>query len=121
MFPRICRDIAVENIVSIWFAQVPCAGCRIGRPERQLLNMFRGTTRMAECVCLPGCPFFNDQMKDMEGMANIYKRKYCLGDSSECARHMVFETLGKEAVPSDLYPNMRERAGKIMRNGAGAG
>ena len=76
---------------------------------------------MAECECLEGCPFFNDHMKDLEGMANIYKRKYCLGDNTECARHMVFLTLGKEAVPSDLYPNMRDRARKILEDGARAG
>ena len=76
---------------------------------------------MAECECLAGCPFFNDQMKDMEGMANIYKRKYCRGDSTECARHMVFVRLGKEAVPGDLYPNMRDRARKILEESAGVG
>jgi hypothetical protein len=69
---------------------------------------------MAECVCLAECPFFSDKMKDMEGLAAMYKRRYCLGDNTECARLMVFEKFGKEAVPSDLYPNMRDRAREIV-------
>ena len=69
---------------------------------------------MADCVCLAGCPFFNDRMKPEEGLGKIYKKKYCLGDSSNCARHMIFEKLGKPAVPMDLYPNMIETAREIL-------
>ena len=71
---------------------------------------------MPDCECLPGCPFFNGRMKDMKGMATIYKRRYCQGDNSECARYIVFSTLGKEHVPADLYPNMRDRAEQIITN-----
>jgi hypothetical protein len=53
-------------------------------------------------------------MKEMEGMARIYKRRYCQGDNTECARFVVFSALGKEQVPADLYPNMRERAQAII-------
>ena len=59
-----------------------------------------------ECECLPGCPFFNGRMKDGSGLGAIYKKKYCLGDNTHCARHMVKEKLGKENVPPKLYPNM---------------
>ena len=69
---------------------------------------------MAKCECLDGCPFFNDKMKDTEGIGAIYKRKYCLGDSSICARHIVFKKLGKAAVPSNLYPNMLDKAKEII-------
>jgi hypothetical protein len=69
---------------------------------------------MAECKCLNGCPFFNDKMKDDEGLGAIYKKKYCLGDNSQCARFMVFQKLGKAGVPVDLYPNMHERARTII-------
>jgi hypothetical protein len=69
---------------------------------------------MTECECLNGCPFFNDKMKDTSGLGAIYKKKYCRGDYSECARHMIFEKLGKPSVPVDLYPNMHDRAKIIL-------
>lgn len=71
---------------------------------------------MAECECLQGCPFFNDKMKDTEGLGAMYKEKYCLGVNTDCARYMVFKKIGKPAVPAALYPNMVERA-KILLAG----
>lgn len=65
---------------------------------------------MSECECLAGCPFFHDKMENMPAMADIFKRKYCLGDNSQCARHIVFKTLGKSMVPSDMFPNDIEYA-----------
>jgi hypothetical protein len=53
-------------------------------------------------------------MKDNEGLGELYKQKYCLGDNTECGRYMVFKKLGRPSVPDDLYPNMYERARKIM-------
>jgi len=69
---------------------------------------------MSDCECLKGCPFFNDKIKDTEGMGAIYKKKYCLGDNSECARYMVFKKIGKAGVPANLYPNMHDRAKAIL-------
>ena len=69
---------------------------------------------MADCECLSGCPFFNDKMKDTEGLGAIYKKKYCLGDYSECARHKIFKKFGKGNVPDNLYPNMHDRAKSIL-------
>ena len=73
---------------------------------------------MANCECLGGCPFFNDKMPDDEGMGAIYKKKYCQGDYSACARYVIFKKLGKAAVPVNLYPNMIDKAKEII---AGAG
>lgn len=69
---------------------------------------------MAECECLQGCPFFNDRMQNMPALANIMKKRYCMNDFGSCARHMIFEKLGKEAVPSDLYPNQADKAREIL-------
>jgi hypothetical protein len=69
---------------------------------------------MADCDCLAGCPFFNDQMKDMQGTAALLKKKYCLDEYATCARHMVKDALGKPAVPADLYPHMQDRARQIL-------
>jgi len=72
---------------------------------------------MPECVCLPVCPFFNDRMENMPAMSSIYKRRYCLGDSTSCARYMIFITLGREKVPADLSPVDVETAVKIVEKG----
>jgi len=69
---------------------------------------------MADCVNLEGCIFFHDKMKDMPGTSQIYKKKYCQGDSTACARFMVCDALGKGSVPDDLFPNQTDRATKII-------
>jgi hypothetical protein len=69
---------------------------------------------MAECECLPGCGFYHDRMPIDSGIGLIYKKKYCLGDNTDCARHIVFMTFGKGTVPSNLYPNQTDRAKKIL-------
>ena len=70
---------------------------------------------MAECECLSACPFFNDKMSDVPATAQMMKNKYCLGDKIQCARYMIFSAIGKEYVPSDMFPNMRDRAEKIIQ------
>ncbi len=70
---------------------------------------------MADCECLPKCPFFNNKMFDMmPAMIDILKTKYCQGEFSSCARYMVFKARGREAVPVDLYPNQIERVAQIL-------
>lgn len=69
---------------------------------------------MANCECLAGCIFFNDKMSKKPGTAEIYKKKYCLGDNVDCARYMVFQKLGKANVPADLYPNQSNIAQKLI-------
>lgn len=69
---------------------------------------------MADCELLAGCLFFNDKMKGTEGLASLYKQKYCKGDNSQCARYTVFKKLGRPAVPEDLFPNMMDRAMQIV-------
>jgi hypothetical protein len=69
---------------------------------------------MVECECLAGCPFFNDKMAGSPATAEIYKKRYCLGDNTQCARHTIFKALGKPKVPTDLYPNQLERVKRIL-------
>lgn len=76
---------------------------------------------MAECECLPTCIFFNDQMKGLEAVKELMKRRYCLGEKTGCARYMVFRELGKGRVPPDLIPNQTEKAGEIIASARGAG
>lgn len=69
---------------------------------------------MAECELLKGCIFFNDKMKNMPGTANILKAQYCQSDNNKCARYMVFQALGRENVPRDLFPQQVDRAKQII-------
>lgn len=69
---------------------------------------------MAECKNLVGCPFFNDKMAGKPAITSIMKKKYCLGDAPSCARYMVCDALGKENVPTNLFPNMLEKAMEMI-------
>jgi hypothetical protein len=69
---------------------------------------------VADCECLPGCPFFNDKMKEKPATAEIYKKNFCLGDNTDCARHQVKVAIGKEYVPSDLYPTQQHKVQGII-------
>ena len=69
---------------------------------------------MADCPLIEKCPFFNDRLKGRPGMVALYKRQYCRGDNSACARHMVFRTVGREHVPADLFPNDVSRAKEVI-------
>ncbi|MCE1251925.1 MAG: hypothetical protein LWX83_00075 [Anaerolineae bacterium] len=70
---------------------------------------------MAECECLSGCIFFNDKMADKPATSEMLKRRYCLGDSRECARFMVRASLGKDKVPGNLYPNQKDKALELIK------
>jgi hypothetical protein len=68
---------------------------------------------------LPGCPFFHDKMQNYPFAAEHMKRKFCLGDNTDCARHRIRVGLGSEAVPDNLFPNDNARADGILAD-AGA-
>ncbi len=69
---------------------------------------------MAECELLKTCIFFSDRMLGMPKTADIVKAKYCQGDNSNCARHMVFLACCREKVPADLFPGQIEKARAII-------
>lgn len=69
---------------------------------------------MANCEVVSGCIFFNDKMANKPATAEIYKKRFCQGDNSECARYLVFKSKGKGNVPADLFPNQIDRAKEII-------
>lgn len=69
---------------------------------------------MAQCECLPGCPFFNDKLTNMPAVSDMLKQQYCLDDFESCARYRVFKAKGKAAVPGDLYPNDVTRVQNLL-------
>jgi hypothetical protein len=72
---------------------------------------------MANCELLEKCIFFNDKMGNRPGMAEMYKKTFCRGDNSTCARHMVVEAMGRDKVPPNLFPNQADEAKKIISAG----
>jgi hypothetical protein len=70
---------------------------------------------MADCECLPKCPFFHDRMASKPATAQLMKNQYCLGDSTGCARHMVFSKIGGANVPADLFPSQKTRVPDILK------
>lgn len=72
---------------------------------------------MAECEKLAKCPFFYDRMGNMPGMAALYKKKFCQGDNTDCARYRVSKA--GIPMPSDLFPNMLDTALKIIEESSG--
>jgi hypothetical protein len=71
---------------------------------------------MFECDIIKECPFYNDRMLNMPAFSNSMKKIFCHVDNSDCARHMIKETLGLMKIPHDLFPNESERAREIIKN-----
>ncbi|OGV65379.1 MAG: hypothetical protein A2283_03295 [Lentisphaerae bacterium RIFOXYA12_FULL_48_11] len=69
---------------------------------------------MPECELLKKCAFFNDQLANMPGHAELFKDLYCRRDNKICARYMIAEKLGRESIPKDLFPNHVEMAKEII-------
>jgi hypothetical protein len=69
---------------------------------------------MAKCECLEKCLFFNDKMRNMPELADVYKKNYCRVDSKICARYIILKALGTESVPADLFPNQADRAKYLL-------
>ena len=72
---------------------------------------------MADCPLLSKCIFFNDKMANMPSVAEKIKERMCQGDNANCARFMVFSALGRERVPSDLFPRNVDRAKELIATG----
>lgn len=50
----------------------------------------------------------------MPTASELLKQQYCHGDWASCARCMIFQSLGREAVPFDLFPDEIDRAIEIL-------
>ena len=71
---------------------------------------------MAQCTFMADCPFFTGRMATMPRVAEIYIRRYCNGDNSQCAIYIVYMVLGRGKIPEDLFPSQKERALRIISN-----
>ena len=71
---------------------------------------------MNKCLLLTECRFFNDIIENMPSISEVLKDQYCLGDNTECARHVIFTEIGKEHLPDDVFPHELDKAKKIVRH-----
>ena len=69
---------------------------------------------MALCEKLQKCPFYQGKMDMNAGIGAMYRKKYCEGDKTICARYIVATQLGAEFVTNSLYPNMNNVADKLL-------
>ena len=76
--------------------------------------MVKRTNEMADCECLMSCPFICDRMEGKPATSEMYRNAYCHCDNTGCARYIVLSTLGRDAVPPDLFPNQVDRALEII-------
>ena len=49
-------------------------------------------------------------MTNPPATSDTMKMEYCQGNFVDCARYLVCEKLGGTLVPSDLFPDMVDRA-----------
>jgi len=69
---------------------------------------------MSECELLADCLFFNDKLKNMPTASDMMKKMYCKWHYSKCARYKVATTLGRKAVPADMFPGDTLRATEML-------
>jgi hypothetical protein len=68
-----------------------------------------------QCEKLETCPFYQEKIPIDSSLGKLFKKTYCEGDKTNCARYRVSTTVGKEFVPISLYPNMNEQADQIIK------
>lgn len=59
---------------------------------------------MNVCEHIEVCLFFNDEVGYSPDMAEAMKRRYCLGDPTDCARLQAAALVGRDNVPADMIP-----------------
>ncbi len=77
----------------------------------------KGAVYMTQCKYFEDCPAnCNSDIGKPMGIIEDYRRTYCKGEPSKCARRKLIEEVDKESLPYDLYPYQHERAEQIINN-----
>ncbi|UCD66530.1 MAG: hypothetical protein JSW69_02605 [Deltaproteobacteria bacterium] len=69
---------------------------------------------MTYCEFISECMFFNDKLKNMPTASDMMKKMYCQWHYTKCARYKIATTLGKRAVPADMFPGDSRRADDML-------
>jgi hypothetical protein len=70
---------------------------------------------LGECARSKTCRFFKEKMATMPTTAKLLTSKFCYGNPDDCARNVVFNAVGRDKVPLDLFPNDLDTAAKIIK------
>ena len=66
------------------------------------------------------CAFFRCEMDNLPGTAGLYRRRYCFGRHSQCARYIAYWDLDGRLECEDLLPHQHKRAeAMVLRRRAG--
>lgn len=57
------------------------------------------------CEYHESCPFFASVTGYSPQLNHTMKQRFCLEDSTECARYIALHAIGRENVPLDLLPS----------------
>lgn len=66
------------------------------------------------CENYTWCPIFGESIRMDKGLVLLFKKIYCKGDKSLCARYKIYISLGRSKVPYNLYPNMNYIADELL-------
>ncbi len=66
------------------------------------------------CECFEKCELFSSGVAKLPSTSKSFQDKFCNVDHDACARYIVYKQLGRESVPSDLFPNERGRAMELI-------
>ena len=85
------------------------------------------TSHMDACERSDICTFFKNNLREMPSLSKTLRLKYCEGEHSKCARHMIHTKLMQGYTPVDddsmfaidramqvLFPNDRDSAQSII-------
>jgi len=73
-----------------------------------------------DCEWIETCPFFAKDDMDSKSI-KMLKEAFCHGHSENCARHVVLKAVGREFVPSGLYPNQTHLVSSIVKKAIKSG
>ncbi len=66
------------------------------------------------CKYAATCPVFTAALGPLPHIGLRYRRTYCRGGWSDCARFAVAEAVGRAGVPVGLLPNEQEAARDLV-------
>ena len=70
---------------------------------------------MRMCENTETCPFFNSDVGYSPELNHAMKERFCMSDSSECARYLAAAAVGLPNVPADLLPTDYVRLEAILQ------
>lgn len=73
---------------------------------------------MPICSKFEGCSFFREKMQTMPSIAELFKKRLCMGDHTQCARYYVFSFIEKnsERLNADIERRVTELLGNLYPN-----